>query len=77
MITYPETSSSITQLPGQEDLVATSVSPALGPGAAYVPVDEDADFVQPPGRGAASFALGTSMAIDNSGVGSPRPSSRR
>lgn len=52
----------VTQVRGQDDLVA--VSPNLGAG--YVPVDEDADFVPPKGRGAASFALGTSMAIDNS-----------
>ncbi|GAA1399034.1 MFS transporter [Luteococcus peritonei] len=65
-LSHPDGNPSITQLPDQEDLVA--VSPTTG--AAYVPVDEEAqedrDFVQPPGRGKAVFALGTSQAIDNS-----------
>lgn len=62
MTTQHPDNSSITQVPGQEDLVANV--PGYGP--TYVPVNEDAEFVKPKGRVGATVALGASMSIDNS-----------
>ncbi|GAA1399039.1 MFS transporter [Luteococcus peritonei] len=53
---------SITQVPGQEDLVAVPASPG---GVSYVPVDEEADFVRPQGRTMAAVSLATAQSIDN------------
>ncbi|WP_394276013.1 MFS transporter [Luteococcus sp.] len=53
---------SVTQVPGQEDLVAVPTSPG---GVAYVPVDEDAQFVRPKGRTAAAISLATAQSVDN------------
>lgn len=53
---------SVTQVPGQEDLVAVPTSPG---GVAYVPVDEDAKFVKPKGRTMAAVSLATAQSVDN------------
>lgn len=61
MTTQHPDNKSITQVPGQEDLVANV--PGYGP--TYVPVEEDADFIRPKGRTAAAVALATAQSVDN------------